>query len=245
MSTASATRLAIRAGSTKGPKWFSVGDLHVDRVRQPLGDRSGDRRRPGVLDDAGRHHDTGRDVGEQIPHAVQGAVLERARLVFGIALQAHALGGRSEAVCHVEADDLGIERAHRRFRPVVVDGGLERIERWTPSTGADDEWRLWRAVRSVGVGVEDDRLVDDDRVEQIGVAMGRHEQCRPTHRMAEAGEPALGSDEARRGERVVAVSRPVGVGRARVLAGRGVSPCPRRSTAYDVKRRSSASAIGR
>ena len=44
--------------------------------------------------------------------------------------------------------------------------------------------------------------------------------------MAEAREPALGGDEVRRGERVVAVSRPIGVGRARILAGpRGV-PVP-------------------
>ena len=92
------------------------------------------RRRPrrsptaALLDAPGDDDDRHVDVAEQVPRAVQAALLERARP----RARARTSGGRgrrrAEPVADVGVEGVGIERVQRRLRRVVGDRRLERVE---------------------------------------------------------------------------------------------------------------------
>ena len=84
-------RSAKAAGWTKGPKWSNSGRLRNVAFGQPIGDAFSDRRRALTVEHAGHDDHTSGDLRKHVPGAVQAAGLERAGLVFRVALQAHTL----------------------------------------------------------------------------------------------------------------------------------------------------------
>ena len=208
----SAITAAMAAGSMNGVKWFQSSRSMYGRVRELFADLAGDGGRPELVDLAREDHDRRLDLRQVPPRGVAASGVERARLVFGIALQPDALGGGVESVGNVEAKHVGVECHHRWLRGVVGDRLVERLERRSSLAGTDRQRRAVVLVAVVRVDLarrEHDRFEGHDRVEQAGIAMCRHQQAGATHRVPESDQPAVGSHRPSGCERIVAVSLPL------------------------------------